>query len=604
MVVHPARGTPHSHGGERAPAPSRARRHGGDRPGLVHRLDKETSRLPGGGADRGGARRAPGRSSRRARSRRSTWRWCHGVPPDEGRLETALRAPPPRPEALHRPEGAAAPRGHRVARARALRRARRCVEVTLHTGRTHQIRVHLSEAGHPLLADATYGGHAARGAACPRTTRSASRPRRWGGRRSTLARLAFHHPRTGRRAGASRRRCRPTSSRAGDPPPGGRAPGAKAGAACHPPRPASLASGAALAAHVRARAAARTGRGTPLGAPRAPGGRPPAPPPARCPARGPGAAAPAAQRPSSDSTAARLARMGGAPARARAPHRAERRLAGPALRLELRGEVVERRRVFRRERRGAAVGVLALGGARGLGRWGRRGGVAGGAGSAGRALFVGEREAEEGPGARVVGMTRDGGAGEPFGVLALEAGAELERQRVRRRLGERLVNLGAQRGLALRRPLAPQREPDGVHLGGRDDLLAVANRRRDRHRAAGGFRASSRRSARIASRASGPFGRRGSYAGSAAAQAASGASPARSRRSSSSNASGRAWMSQWTRSQLEAYCSAGAPAARAPSHSSSSRTGIRTRRARSSRSGGGAPTTRAPAGWSSPSDSM
>ena len=32
------------------------------------------------------------------------------------------------------------------------------VEVTLHTGRTHQIRVHLTHIGHPIAGDALYGG--------------------------------------------------------------------------------------------------------------------------------------------------------------------------------------------------------------------------------------------------------------------------------------------------------------------------------------------------------------------------------------------------------------------------------------------------------------
>ncbi|MFN7955818.1 MAG: RluA family pseudouridine synthase [bacterium] len=66
------------------------------------------------------------------------------------------------------------------------------LEVRLETGRTHQIRAHLSEAGHPIVGDATYGFEArVRGVVDPVARRILARATR---PMLHAFRLAFRHP--------------------------------------------------------------------------------------------------------------------------------------------------------------------------------------------------------------------------------------------------------------------------------------------------------------------------------------------------------------------------------------------------------------------------
>ena len=66
-------------------------------------------------------------------------------------------------------------------------------QVAIHTGRTHQIRVHLSAIGHPIVGDALYGGVHRRVAGDIRAVQRLERPF------LHAARLVFKHPREERR---------------------------------------------------------------------------------------------------------------------------------------------------------------------------------------------------------------------------------------------------------------------------------------------------------------------------------------------------------------------------------------------------------------------
>jgi 23S rRNA pseudouridine1911/1915/1917 synthase len=126
------------------------------RAGIVHRLDKDTSglmvvakTLP--------AMTALVRDIAARAVQREYLALAHGAWP---RGETSIEAPIGRDLRVRTRMAVAA--GGKPARTDVTLIATRddvsAVRCRLHTGRTHQIRVHLASRGHPLLADALYGG--------------------------------------------------------------------------------------------------------------------------------------------------------------------------------------------------------------------------------------------------------------------------------------------------------------------------------------------------------------------------------------------------------------------------------------------------------------
>jgi 23S rRNA pseudouridine1911/1915/1917 synthase len=81
----------------------------------------------------------------------------------------------------------------RIVRAEHFGRAVTLAQIAIHTGRTHQIRVHLSAIGHPIVGDALYGGVRRRVPGDLRALTHLDRPF------LHAARLAFTHPTEGRR---------------------------------------------------------------------------------------------------------------------------------------------------------------------------------------------------------------------------------------------------------------------------------------------------------------------------------------------------------------------------------------------------------------------
>ncbi len=158
MVVHPAAG---HHGGtlvnallgryDNLPVP------GGPshRPGIVHRLDKDTSGLIVVARNEQ-MMTDLGRLFHEHDIEREYSALVWGSPPDEGTIDAPISRHPGNRQKFAIVEG-----GRRaVTHWRIIERFESVshVALVLETGRTHQIRVHMSSRGWPVFCDATYGG--------------------------------------------------------------------------------------------------------------------------------------------------------------------------------------------------------------------------------------------------------------------------------------------------------------------------------------------------------------------------------------------------------------------------------------------------------------
>ncbi len=199
MVVHPAPGHPDGTLVNALMARlDRLSRVGGDtRPGIVHRLDKETSGLLVVAKRERAHRRLAGDLARRKVSRGYlAAAWGHLDRDDE-----TVDAPVGR-DPTDRTRMAVVERGKpATTHLRRLERWRSAdfLAVRLETGRTHQIRVHLRHLGHPVVRDDTYAEGWEKGFVGTGGRWAEAFAERCGRMFLHAARLAFRHPETGKR---------------------------------------------------------------------------------------------------------------------------------------------------------------------------------------------------------------------------------------------------------------------------------------------------------------------------------------------------------------------------------------------------------------------
>ena len=204
MVVHPAAG--HSSG-----TLVNALLHhvddlsgiGGERrPGIVHRLDRGTSGLLVA-AKHDGAHDALAKQFQNREVEKEYIALVWGEVMAGRRIDAPIGRDPTNRKKMSAATAARSRESNRVRRSREavtrivsaehFGRTLTLAHVAIHTGRTHQIRVHLSAIGHPVVGDPLYGGVHRRVAGDLRAVTHLDRPF------LHAARLAFAHPTDGRR---------------------------------------------------------------------------------------------------------------------------------------------------------------------------------------------------------------------------------------------------------------------------------------------------------------------------------------------------------------------------------------------------------------------